>query len=179
MERCLCRRGGPEAGVSRPEGVHPRQRTPVPVTSRRRDSLPDRQSCGQAAGGLLPVRKQGEDLSPRAGRSAQVRSVAAPGWQSVPADRGSADNERLPRSSLAAWTGTCPPEPWMTSLCKLAAAGAFPVRSRVGKREVQERGAFVPVRCVSWFQSAARAKDGQSRRAGPPALGRTGPERSS
>ena len=29
------------------------------------------------------MRKEGEDLSPRAGRRTQVRSVAAPGWQSV------------------------------------------------------------------------------------------------
>ena len=70
------------------------------------------------------MRKQGEDLSPRAGRRTQVRSVAAPGWQSVPPDRSSADDELLPRSSLAAWTAPCPPEPWMTSLCDLAAAGA-------------------------------------------------------
>ena len=55
----------------------------MPVTSLRRDGLPDGQSCGQVAGGLLPVRKEGEDLSPRAGRRAQVRSVVAPGWQSV------------------------------------------------------------------------------------------------
>ena len=165
--------------MSRPEGVHPRQRTPVPVTSRRRDGLPDRQSCGQVAGGLLPVRKQGEDLSPRAGRRTQVRAVAAPGWQSVPADRGSADDERLPRSSLAAWTAPCPPEPWMTSPCELTAAGASgqepgrKARSAGTGSLCAGRGCFPGCSLLLW------QKDGQRLQDWFPAPRRTGPERRS